>query len=113
MLQQHVFRRDGRVRLGLEQPVPIGMLLACQCRAGTPDRIVQPFVWSGFAGQRYFVWHAGTQVASKTSAAARPDLMAPSIVAGNPVAVQSPASARFTRSVRGPGRNFSCAAVAT
>ena len=38
--------------------------------------------------------------------------MAPSMVAGNPVAVQSPASTRFATFVRAAGRNRSCAAVA-
>src|ERR1039458_7710525 len=43
----------------------------------------------------------------RTLAAVRPDLMAPSIVAGKPVAVQSPAKTRLANGVLATGRRRS------
>src|SRR5216684_3749567 len=50
----------------------------------------------------------------KTKSAARsPDRTDPSMVAGNPVAVQSPARNRFLNAVTGPGRSAFCSGVAS
>ena len=112
VLQQHVFRRDRRVRLQLEQPVPVGVLLPRQSLARPRDRPMQCQTRRDLIGDNVSPGIARPQAASSTSAAARPDLMAPSIVPGNPVAVQSPASTRLAMPVRAPGRSRSCSAVA-
>src|SRR5262249_52278914 len=49
---------------------------------------------------------------SSTAAARLPERIAPSIVAGRPVAVQSPASARFLQRVAAGARAAFCAGVA-
>ena len=108
MLEQHVFGRDGRVRLKLEHPVPVGALMPPQRRAGAVDGVIHYFI----AGRvRYVARHHPGSVGASLGhcapskfAAVRPDLMAPSMVAGNPVAVQSPARTRLASPVRACGR---------
>ena len=46
------------------------------------------------------------------AAAARPERMAPSMVAGSPVWVQSPANTRLRHAVAAPGRKAFCSGVA-
>ena len=56
---------------------------------------------------------AGSRCQRISSAAAvRPERIAPSMVAGRPVSVQSPASTRFANAVRAPGRRAASAGVA-
>ena len=114
MLQQHVFGRDGGVGLQLEHPVPVRVLLPRQRRRRRASiASCSSVVRRGLGRQQGLARHARVlRRPSSTSAAVRPDLMAPSIVPGNPVAVQSPASTRLASAVRGPGRSRSCAAVA-
>src|SRR5216684_6042497 len=51
---------------------------------------------------------------ARTRSAARfPERTDPSIVAGNPVSVQSPARNRFLQLVDGPGRSAFCSGVAS
>src|SRR5262249_53309673 len=50
--------------------------------------------------------------APTAAAAVSPERMAPSIVAGNPVCVQSPARNRLEQAVLAPGRRWSCSGVA-
>src|SRR5436189_2743253 len=56
---------------------------------------------------------AETFLARTRSAARSPDRTDPSMVAGNPVAVQSPARNRFLYAVTGPGRSAFCSGVAS
>src|ERR1041385_18244 len=100
MTKQHVFGRDRRVGLELEAPVAVG-LLGVEQRLGCPgDFLIE---------RRAFHLHA----ASTTSLAARlPERVAPSSVAGNPVAVPSPARNRLSLLVRAPGRFAFSAGVA-
>src|SRR5207302_10608444 len=51
-------------------------------------------------------------LAARNSAARLPERIAPSMVAGKPVFVQSPASRRLRQAVCAPGRRLSCAGVA-
>ncbi len=52
-------------------------------------------------------------MASTRSAARFPDRTVPSMVAGNPVSVQSPARNRFFQAVTAPGRRAFCSGVAS
>ncbi len=76
MLQQHILGRDRGVGLQLEQPVPIRVLPAQQCGAGGIDAGGQMVL----GGDRVGHGSAGR----RNSAPRRPDLIAPSIVAGKP-----------------------------
>src|SRR5450755_1429042 len=53
------------------------------------------------------------RIASTRSAARSPERTDPSMVAGNPVSVQSPARNRFLRAVEAPGRRAFCSGVAS
>ena len=117
MLQQHVFGRDGGVGLQLEHPVPVRLLAARAGRRGRAPPRRSSCAGSGASGVS--VGTAGKpragSGAGETALRRRrmPDLIAPSIVAGKPVAVQSPASDEIARPERGrsrgPGRRRSCA----
>ncbi len=69
MVEQDVFGRNRRVRLELEQPVPVGVLAAEQRVARPRDRGIE----------------VGHSPALRRFAAAKPERIAPSIVAGKPV----------------------------
>ncbi len=103
MFQQDVFGGDRRVGFELEQPMAVRVLAPGQRIGGGGNGAGQ-----GFASGQGLAGH----VSSSMSAARRPDLIAPSMVAGKRVAVQSPASARLASGVRVPGRRRSCSAVA-
>src|SRR5882762_9259340 len=100
LAQQDVLGRDRRVRLEFEDPVPVGPLLAHQRLRGTAD----------IGLDRHQL--VDCVVHRARAAAVSPDRSAPSIVAGSPVAVQSPARNRFAQRVRQGGRRASCAGVA-
>src|SRR5262245_1910484 len=102
MLEQHVFGWDRRVGFELEHPMPVRLLAREQRVGGGFDR----FVESGCV-------HISDHYSRINKSAARlPDRMAPSIVAGRPVAVQSPASIRLFHCVAVPGRSVFCAGTA-
>ena len=95
--KQHIFRRDRRVGLEFETPVAIRALAGEQRggrRADAPldfvERmlVVQPEI--------YLEPSAPPRRALTIPAALYPERTAPSIVAGNPVCVQSPASTTFS-----------------
>src|SRR6185312_7232319 len=98
MDQQHVFRRDGGVRLELEHPMAVVALAVEQRLGGAADR---RFDGNGVVDLVHMSW-----------AALCPDRTAPSMVAGSPVAVQSPASSRLPHFVRAAGRLASCSGKA-
>src|SRR5208282_589120 len=118
MPQQHVFGGNGRVGLELEHPVAVRPLLREQrlpCLLDVPfetiaertrDRLLRRRLEGLFDG----VFHHCNF--AMISAARLPDRIAPSMVAGRPVSVQSPARMRLRHPVAGPGRLASCAGVA-
>ena len=106
MLQQDVFRGDGGVGFQLEHPMAVRLLQANERCLGAFDGVTDLGVQRVQQGKTLF------QAARRMLAAVRPDLIAPSIVAGNPVLVQSPARTRLGSFVRAAGRRRSCAAVA-
>ncbi len=117
MLQQQVFRGNRDVGLELEHPVPVRFLLAQQRAGRALDRLVEAgrcqvgrtgkgargahrLVVAGVqaeCGRHHGVRRPRSQVFCDRSAAAaaKPERIAPSIVAGSPVSIQSPASTRF------------------
>src|SRR5215813_5067824 len=111
--QQDVFRRNGCVRLQFEYPMSIGLLQGDE-RAGCHlDAVVDGgrrrgrFRLEGHAVHDLFNPNRPTR-----SAARLPDRIAPSIVAGKPVFVQSPASRKFLQAVVAAGRLAFCPGVA-
>ncbi len=111
MFQQDEFGRNGRIRLQLEPPMAVLVLAALQRISGAVDGDVQGRAASQGIGQSFYL--LPDQAAHcNTFAAVNPDLMAPSIVAGKPVAVQSPAKIRFSKSVVAEGRRTCCVKVA-
>ena len=111
MPQQHIFGRNGGVGLELEHPMAVRLLPGEQ-RVACADRCAS----SSAAMSRASVGYAACVAfrvsslasARRRSAARLPDRIAPSIVAGKPVSVQSPARTRLRHRVRAPGRWASC-----
>src|SRR6185295_3692034 len=109
--EQDVFGRNGRIRLELEHPVPVALLMAmqrarCTCNAGLQGLRRRRCGSSGACD----VLHQPALM--MCSAALSPEPIDPSMVDGSPVAVQSPARNRFFHSVTVPGRSASCSGVA-
>ena len=101
VLQQHILRWDCGIRFEFEHPMPVRPLPAQQRRPRAFHGTAQRFVAQ--IGRRYCIGHS----LKSMSAARRPDRIAPSIVAGKPVAVQSPARNSFAYCVRVLGRRAS------
>src|SRR5215469_150332 len=142
MLQQHVLGRDGGVGFELVAPMAVGVLVRDQRRGGAIDgpvergsgRAARAGIGRGGVGhQRQSSGSndceggatlnpkslplkefstALRRPAPRIPAAVKPERMAPSSVAGKPVSVQSPASARLRQRVRAPGRRATCSGVA-
>ena len=112
--QQHIFRRDGGVGLELEQKMAVGVLPREQrLRRGIDmgievesliarHRTVIAASWRIIGG--IFGAVINGVLAARSSAARLPERIAPSMVAGKPVSVQSPASKRLRQRVCAPGR---------
>src|SRR4029077_10406268 len=98
--QQDVLGRDRGVGLELEDPVPVAPLLMHQRLHGALNVDLD---------RRQLVQCV---VHRASAAAASPERSAPSIVAGSPVSIQSPARNRLVQDVRAEGRIKSCAGVA-
>ncbi len=116
MAKQHIFRRDGAIGFQFEHPVSVRLPEAEQRRA-SPRRCSPParhrfrfqlmllpecisldipVFCLGFTGNRRVSAHdQACRMARTRSAARSPDRTDPSMVAGNPVSVQSPARNRF------------------
>ena len=109
--QQHIFGRDGGIGLELEHPMAVGLLAGEQrlrrrldaCARGYP-RCRREFA---LQGMRCRCPHAllfesviDHGCFAMRSAARLPERIAPSMVAGRPVAVQSPARTRLRHWVR-------------
>src|SRR6478672_13935456 len=94
MTEQYVFGWNGGVGFEFEAPFAVGLLAIEQRlrRHGDAALEIGPI--------RCHV----TPPANTTSSARLPDRTALSSVAGNPVAVQSPARTRLSQRVRAPGR---------
>src|SRR5207302_1489607 len=100
---QDVLRRNRRIGLELEHPMPVGALL-----------LDQRLYRTAYAGLE-IVWrnvHCLVVMRALSAAARSPERNAPSMVAGSPVSVQSPASKRLAHRVEGEGRRAFCAGVA-
>src|SRR6476619_392135 len=95
MAEQDVFARDGGVGLELEAPVAVRALAIEQRLRRRGNALVEILP----IRRRHTLFPIMT-----TSAARLPDRTALSNVAGNPVAVQSPARTRLSQGVRAPGR---------
>ena len=97
--QQHVFGRNGGVGLKLEYPMPVRPLAREQGIGRGGDRVLKSGRRVRFAvGQMVqCVGHRAYRqfIVAIKPAARSPDRIAPSMVAGRPVAVQSPASRRL------------------
>ena len=93
--QQHVFGRNGGVGLQLEQKMSVGALRRQQRRGRAVDRAFEDR--ASLVVLRSLT--VGYWPAAIRSAARLPDRIAPSMVAGSPVSVQSPASTRLRHSV--------------
>ena len=103
LAQQDVLRRNRRIGLELEHPMPVGALL-----------LDQRLYRTAYAGLE-IVWrnvHCLVVMRALSAAARSPERNAPSMVAGSPVSVQSPASKRLAHRVEGEGRRAFCAGVA-
>ena len=109
--QQHVFGRDGGVGLELEQPMAVGALARQQRVRRRFDVPVEIRVRRSIVVAS-LISVLGRDGAMTRSAARLPERIAPSMVAGKPVFVQSPASTRLRHAVAAPGRLASCAGVA-
>src|SRR5437660_5028993 len=120
MLEQHVFGRDGRVGFELEHPMTVGLLQSEQRSGGGRNVRLEPRVDrrrpSGHLTGCQCVFHRPIDpilACCCISWAARlPERIAPSMVAGRPVAVQSPASTRLSNRVTAAGRRGSCSGSA-
>src|SRR5580693_10123454 len=97
MPQQHVFGGNGGVGFELEHPMAFGLLVRQQRVGRGLNALVE-----------FLIGHC----ISRISAARCPERIAPSMVAGSPVSVQSPARMRLRQRVFAPGRLASCAGVA-
>ena len=116
MPQQHVFGRNSGVGLELEHPMAVGRCCANSASRRLFDALPRDSVRCGSAARaapcvvRCIVFnHSSCAI---MSAARLPDRIAPSMVAGSPVSVQSPARTRLLHLVAAPGRFASCAGVA-
>src|SRR6266404_5674372 len=104
MTQQDVLGRDGRVRLQLEDPVPV-VLLQPQQRVRSATNVAFDAVEASHAPNiGRVISHERALPARASAAATSPERRAPSIVAGNPVSTQSPARNKFVQRVRAGGR---------
>src|SRR5580700_6159397 len=123
MLEEDIFGRDGGVGFELEHPVAVGPLHRQQRLRRTLDDVVQSARWRSAVGLAVVESQAHLQTsirrrlyragwASAKSAARKPERSAPSMVAGRPVSVQSPARMRLRQAVRAPGRLRACSGVA-
>ncbi len=121
--KEDIFRRDRRVGLKFENEVPIVALNIDQrLGAGAHRRVDfrergRPQIAAGKRVQAHFRSIPSVKIkrqpsAKRASAAEKPERMAPSIVAGTPVFVQSPASRRLARALRVSGRRASSSGVA-
>src|SRR5271156_4427522 len=115
MPQQHVFGGNSGVGLKLEHPMAVGTLL----RQQRTRRLLNALLENAIQCRRRHgplrasfdrVFNHGRFPI--VSAARLPDRIAPSMVAGRPVSVQSPARTRLLHLVATPGRFASCAGVA-
>src|ERR1700730_15114636 len=103
--QRDVFRRDGCVGLQFEHPMSVGLLQSDERAACRLDAVVDSGRRRGRFGLERRAVHDVSNIDRPTRAAARlPDRMAPSMVAGRPVMVQSPASQRLRHAVVAAGR---------
>ena len=108
VVEQHVFGRDGGVGLQLEHPVPVRPLQPQQAIAWRGPR--RPSRTSSVGGRVMGAassmggFSTGELWLSAKSAARKPERSAPSMVAGRPVSVQSPARKRLRQAVRASGR---------
>jgi len=109
MLEQHLLGRDRRIGLQLEHPMTVAALTVDQgLRCGgdwSCSSVGRSTGGNGRAGKRFV--HLGRCAfhdCMTKSAARVPERTALSIVAGRPVSVQSPASARLRHAVLTPGR---------
>src|SRR5579871_1328491 len=117
MLEQHIFGRNRRIGFQFEHPMTVFVLtleqgLRC-CRNGAVKR--RPVDGGCRRCGTQFLLHVWTWTfhdCMTKSAARAPERTALSIVAGRPVAVQSPASARLRHAVLTPGRLAFCDGVA-
>src|SRR6185437_8942789 len=106
------FRRDRGVGFEFEHPMAVVALTVEQRTGRAADRGFdrRPVVLfdADLVHRRYYTGRS----ASAKSAALWPDRTAPSIVAGRPVAVQSPARNRLGQAVFAGARLASCSGVA-
>src|ERR1700746_4005972 len=103
--QKDVFRRDGCVGLQFGHPMSVGLLQSDERAACRLDAVVDSGRRSGRFGLERNAVHDVSNIDRPTRSAARlPDRMAPSMVAGKPVMVQSPASQRLRHAVVAAGR---------
>src|SRR4029079_6038698 len=101
--QQDIFGRDRAVGFPLEHPVSVGLPIAEQRLPRGGDPLLRRGDFNGLIAGMHFARRpqfatgfSKTRHALKTKSAARsPDRTDPSIVAGSPVSVQSPARNRF------------------
>src|ERR1700722_952790 len=121
MPQQHIFGRDRRVGLELENPMAVGTLLRQQRLRAVLDLLLERIEvyarrvrWfcSRWALFDHSVDHDCWDCLAMIPAARLPERIAPSMVAGRPVSVQSPARTRLRRLVTAPGRLASWAGLA-
>ena len=109
MPQQHVFGRNGGVGLELEHPMAVGALLREQRLRRLLDALFETvaertrerLLLRRLEGLFESVFHHCNF--AMMSAARLPDRIAPSMVAGRPVSVQSPARTRLRHAVAAPG----------
>ena len=107
--QQHVFGRNGGVGLELEHPMAVGLLPRraapsvaapmARSSASSAIRLAVGVAWC----QCIVVSESVVYFAAKRRRPALPERIAPSIVAGRPVAVQSPARQRLRHAVARAG----------
>ena len=112
MHEQHVFGGNRGVGFEFVEPVAVGVLRGEQRVGGLRDRRIDLGERGGRnrpveARQGSVVHHCSIDGFISMSAAFWPERIAPSIVAGRPVAVQSPASMRLGQRVRVAGRRLS------
>src|SRR6201986_122818 len=112
MHQQHIFRRDRGIGLELEHPMAIVALTVEQRLGCAADRRFDGGPIVLFDADLVHRRHYTAARASANSAALWPDLTAPSMVAGRPVAVQSPARNRLDHWVFAGARLAACSGVA-
>ena len=120
MPQQHIFGRNGGVGLELEHPMAVRALLRQQRLRRLLNVLLEPrrcgrpasVCFTAACAVRAMSLIMIVGLSAMVSAARLPDRIAPSMVAGRPVSVQSPARTRLRHLVTAPGRMASCAGVA-